>query len=243
MTYPDGSEDKVKVPVTVKSETSGSGSSSSSGNEHSGGNSSGGSGSRGSNASNDRIYENPDMRVTTGSIRGTWTLVDENTHKWTYTTASGVTVKNGWMFIGNPYAKDEEGQFSWFKFDANGIMEFGWIKSQNGKWYHTHAVSDGNLGILHKGWYYELMDGKWYYLDEKTGAMLDGWVFLLGKYYYFTETPLVPEQTYFQRENGYWYYDNHNRRPYGSMYQNEMTPDNYFVDHNGVWDGKTLESI
>ncbi len=76
--------------------------------------------------------------------------MDETTHKWTYTTSSGVMAKNGWMFIGNPYAKNEEGRFSWFKFDANGIMEFGWIKSQNGKWYHTHAVSDGNLGILHK---------------------------------------------------------------------------------------------
>ena len=238
VTYPDDSEDKVKVPVTVKPVASGSSSSGSSGGGRSGGSSGGGSSSSGRVVSNDRIYENPDMSVTTGSLQGTWTLVDAKTHKWTYTTSSGVMAKNGWMFIGNPYAKDEEGRFNWFKFDANGIMEFGWIKSQNGKWYHTHAVSDGNLGMLHKGWYYEPMDGKWYYLDEKTGAMLDGWVPLSGKYYYFTEAPLVPEQTYFQRENGYWYYDNHNRRPYGSMYQNEMTPDNYFVDQNGVWDGR-----
>ena len=238
VTYPDGSDDKVRVPVTVKPESSKPSKPNGSGNGNSGGSSGGGSGSKGSNASNDRIYANPDMNVTTGSIRGTWTLVDETTHKWTYTTSSGVMAKNGWMFIGNPYAKNEEGRFSWFKFDANGIMEFGWIKSQNGKWYHTHAVSDGNLGILHKGWYHEPMDGKWYYLDETTGAMRDGWVSLSGKNYYFTETSLVPEQTYFQKENGYWYYDNHNKRPYGSMYQNEMTPDNHFVDHNGVWDGK-----
>lgn len=238
VTYPDGSEDKVRVPVTVKPESSKPSKPNGSGNGNSGGSSGGGSGSKGSNASNDRIYANPDMNVTTGSIRGTWTLVDETTHKWTYTTSSGVMAKNGWMFIGNPYAKNEEGRFNWFKFDANGIMEFGWIKSQNGKWYHTHAVSDGNLGILHKGWYHEPMDGKWYYLDETTGAMRDGWVSLSGKNYYFTEASLVPEQTYFQKENGYWYYDNHNKRPYGSMYQNEMTPDNHFVDHNGVWDGK-----
>ena len=238
VTYPDGSEDKVRVPVTVKPESSKPSKPNGSGNGNSGGSSGGGSGSKGSNASNDRIYANPDMNVTTGSIRGTWTLVDETTHKWTYTTSSGVMAKNGWMFIGNPYAKNEEGRFSWFKFDANGIMEFGWIKSQNGKWYHTHAVSDGNLGILHKGWYHEPMDGKWYYLDETTGAMRDGWVSLSGKNYYFTEASLVPEQTYFQKENGYWYYDNHNKRPDGSMYQNEMTPDNHFVDHNGVWDGK-----
>ena len=238
VTYPDGSDDKVRVPVTVKPESSKPSKPNGSGNGNSGGSSGGGSGSKGSNASNDRIYANPDMNVTTGSIRGTWTLVDETTHKWTYTTSSGVMAKNGWMFIGNPYAKNEEGRFSWFKFDANGIMEFGWIKSQNGKWYHTHAVSDGNLGILHKGWYHEPMDGKWYYLDETTGAMRDGWVSLSGKNYYFTEASLVPEQTYFQKENGYWYYDNHNKRPYGSMYQNEMTPDNHFVDHNGVWDGK-----
>ena len=238
VTYPDGSEDKVRVPVTVKPESSKPSKPNGSGNGNSGGSSGGGSGSKGSNASNDRIYANPDMNVTTVSIRGTWTLVDETTHKWTYTTSSGVMAKNGWMFIGNPYAKNEEGRFNWFKFDANGIMEFGWIKSQNGKWYHTHAVSDGNLGILHKGWYHEPMDGKWYYLDETTGAMRDGWVSLSGKNYYFTEASLVPEQTYFQKENGYWYYDNHNKRPYGSMYQNEMTPDNHFVDHNGVWDGK-----
>ena len=56
------------------------------------------------------------------------------------------------MFIENPYAKDMQGRFSWFMFNGEGIMEFGWIRGRNGKWYHTHDVSGGNLGVLEKGW-------------------------------------------------------------------------------------------
>ena len=27
-------------------------------------------------------------------------------------------------------------------------------------------------------------------------------------------------------------------KPFGAMYRNEMTPDGYFVNADGVWDGK-----
>ena len=139
------------------------------------------------------------------------------------------------MFIENPYGKDMQGRFSWFKFNAEGIMEFGWIRSHNGKWYHTHDVSDGNLGVLEKGWYFEKMDGKWYYLDPETSVMRDGWVQVDGTYYYFTEVEAISEQTYFRKEDGYWYYEN-KKRPYGSMYRQEQTPDHYFVNKDGAWE-------
>ena len=227
--YPDGSSEEIKVPVTVSKGSRGTGGS------WSGGSGGGGSSSRILNTSNDRIYADPDMSVSSGSVGGSWILVDGASNKWSYHTSTGALAKKGWMYISNPYAKDEYGKFSWFKFNEDGIMEYGWIKSQNGKWYHTHAISDGNLGVLHRGWYYEPMDGKWYYLDQKTGAMCEGWLLIDNQYYYFTEAANVLQQTYLQKEDGHWYYDNHNRRPYGSMYQNERTPDNYYVDANGVW--------
>ncbi|MDU3398064.1 MAG: Rib/alpha-like domain-containing protein, partial [Clostridiales bacterium] len=227
--YPDGSSEEIKVPVTVSKGSRGTGGS------WSGGSGGGGSSSRILNTSNDRIYADPDMSVSSGSVGGSWILVDGASNKWSYHTSTGALAKKGWMYISNPYAKDEYGKFSWFKFNEDGIMEYGWIKSQNGKWYHTHAISDGNLGVLHRGWYYEPMDGKWYYLDQKTGAMCEGWLLIDNQYYYFTEAANVLQQTYLQKEDGYWYYDNHNRRPYGSMYQDERTPDNYYVDANGVW--------
>ena len=227
--YPDGSSEEIKVPVTVSKGSRGTGGS------WSGGSGGGGSSSRILNTSNDRIYADPDMSVSSGSVGGSWILVDGASNKWSYHTSTGALAKKGWMYISNPSAKDEYGKFRWFKFNEDGIMEYGWIKSQNGKWYHLHTISDGNLGVLHRGWYYEPMDGKWYYLDQKTGAMCEGWLLIDNQYYYFTEAANVLQQTYLQKEDGHWYYDNHNRRPYGSMYQDERTPDNYYVDANGVW--------
>lgn len=60
--------------------------------------------------------------------------------------------------------------------------------------------------------------------------MREGWILIDNQYYYFTEA-----SSDLQKEDVYWHDDNHSRRPYGSMYQNERTPDNYYVDVNGVW--------
>ena len=178
---------------------------------------------------------NPDDRVDWGSTNGQWNLIDAENHKWTYTTAKGVLARDGWMYIENPYARNDYGRFSWFKFDHEGIMEFGWIKSENGSWYHAYDVSDGNLGVLDRGWYQERMDNRWYYLNPQTAVMHSGWVEIGGKWYYFTEEHQVPVQTYFQRADGFWYYDEKGRRPYGSMYQNETTPDGFQVGEDGAW--------
>lgn len=81
-------------------------------------------------------------------------------------------------------------------------------ESMNGLWYHFDQK-----GYRQTGW---LMDeGKWYYLRE-DGAMAIGWICLDEKWYY-----LSPSSSEAQ--------------PYGSLYVNTTTPDNYKVNESGVW--------
>lgn len=77
------------------------------------------------------------------------------------------------------------------------------------------------------------MDKKWYYFDLTDGHMLIGWNFINERWYFFTE--VNGGQTYFGDNSKGWKYTPVSEiRPYGSMYCNEITPDGYRVDENGV---------
>ncbi len=69
------------------------------------------------------------------------------------------------------------------------------------------------------------------------GEMLTGWRQIPGWGYMYLN-PFAETQTWFYDEaSRMWVYDTENtRRPYGSLYMNEKTPDGYFVDENGVWE-------
>ena len=60
-------------------------------------------------------------------------------------------------------------------------MTVGWYQASDALWYYTSEVSDGNLGMLIKGWHKDGQDGKWYFLDRRTGIMLSGWQEIDGK--------------------------------------------------------------
>ena len=90
------------------------------------------------------------------------------------------------------------------------------------------------LGTMIEGWHFDEQDGKWYYLKPGTGEMLTGWQYIGEKWYYLNPTPMAVTWN-FDEKTGGWTYNGAAERPFGSMYQNEMTPDGYFVDENGVW--------
>ena len=118
-------------------------------------------------------------------------------------------------------------------FGADGYLKNGWIwDAAAGKWYYV----DEKRGML-TGWYQDPQDGRWYYLDLTTGEMLTGWRQIPGWGYMYLN-PFAETQTWFYDEaSRMWVYDTENtRRPYGSLYMNEKTPDGYFVDENGVWE-------
>lgn len=135
----------------------------------------------------------------------------------------------------NPYAVEGQPSEGWFCFDADGIMQYGWyLDTATQKWYYLHRTSDGMLGTMIEGWHFDEQDGKWYYLKPGTGEMLTGWQYIGEKWYYLNPTPMAVTWN-FNEKTGGWTYNGAAERPFGSMYQNEMTPDGYFVDENGVW--------
>ncbi len=154
---------------------------------------------------------------------------------WKYRNSDGILAKGTtvtdldgnkvekilWQKAGNEY----------YAFGSDGYLVTGWIYDKlEDKWYYC----DENMGKLY-GWYNEPQDGYWYYLSLSTGEALTGWQSINGKDYYFAAPPAAPTYS-FDASTGFWIYSNLNdNRPFGSMYANTVTPDNYTVDASGAW--------
>lgn len=121
---------------------------------------------------------------------------------------------------------------SWYAFGANGYLKSGWVWDYELAAWYSLSVDSG----MRSSWYTDTQDGCTYYMDPSTGKMVIGWKLIDGKWYYFNET--TPVQTWFYNaESGAWVYNvNSGARPFGSMYQNEWTPDHYHVGADGAWE-------
>ena len=93
---------------------------------------------------------------------------------------------------------------SWFLFRDDGYMKTGWQKV-NGKWYYL----DPKTGAMQTGWIY--VNGIWYYLEE-SGAMKTGWMDWKGRKCYLDPanghclvncTRVIDGKTYRFDRNGY----------------------------------------
>ncbi len=101
----------------------------------------------------------------------------------------------------------------WWAFGSDGYLKTGWVfDGASGKWYLLNEKTGMQIG-----WYYDESGRFWYYLDPASGAMLTGWQFINGKWYYLSKISGAV--------------------PLGSMYREIRTPDGYYVDKDGVWDG------
>lgn len=180
------------------------------------------------------LYRAPDLSLKTGIHDGDWILADEEKHWWKYRFRAGSLAKGGWVFLHNPYHKNLA-EYSWYHFDENGTLSFGWVRSDNDNWYFTHGQPDGDLGTLVTGWHQDMEDGNRYYLDPVSGIMQTGWKYIDGEYYYFATLKDTYKQNWFWNTHiGRWLYDRLGDRTYGSMYRQEKTPDGYEVDDTGA---------
>ncbi|WP_373266204.1 leucine-rich repeat protein [Hungatella hathewayi] len=197
-------------------------------NGGSGGSSSSGDGNHTTNGPGvNNVVVNPDNSINvnyTPQVPETGGIFTGSGNDWSYVKPDGNFAKNEWVGS-NGY---------WYYLGADGKLKFDWFQDETNTWYILNREHDGCFGAALTGWYYEKQDNKWYFLNPVDSKMLVGWQFISGQWYYFT--PSNDGQTYFGDNNTGWKFDeSKNHHPLGSMYQNEMTSDGYFVDTNGVW--------
>ena len=115
-----------------------------------------------------------------GMTAGSWS--QDAAGNWYFkNVANGKNLVSAWAHIENPYAGAGQPKDSWFHFDANGVMQTGWFKDSDGRWYFFNPVSDSTLGRMMIGWnWIKGNDGKLrcYYFEEISnghrGAMYSG---------------------------------------------------------------------
>lgn len=158
---------------------------------------------------------------------GTFTVNPNNPLEVTYTKPDGTAAKNEWVGDGK----------NWYHVDESGNLNYDWYLDGERTWYKLNKETGDKFGAALIGWNYEPMDDKRYFFDPSTTKMLTGWQYIDNKWYYFTKQN--ESQTYYGSNPEGWKYDpTKPGKPYGSMFQNEITPDGYMVDENGVWEIK-----
>ena len=195
------------------------------------GGSGGGSGSSGRKAA---AGQTAGLRV---GQDGNWELLNPaeatanpDSSKWVFNLTAGGRVK-GWAYLS--YTYEGQTKSEWYHFGDDNIMNSGWFLDGN-TWYYLSMNHNGFFGEMVKGWHHDGQDGRWYYLDANNGAMHTNWSKIGGEYYFLN--PTAPAQTWFyDNATGRWNFGDVNSRPYGSMYQNETTPDGYHVNESGAW--------
>ena len=142
----------------------------------------------------------------------------QNDRGWKYVLNNGYYAASTWI-------EDTDGK--WYYFDMSGYMRTdydtpdGYHVGPDGVWdgQPAKAVSDGINGgpgvagnIESGNW--EENSGSWKYRQADGSYMTNGW---------------------FQTPDGKWYYFDAN----GQMLANTNTPDGYFVESDGAWNGQT----
>ena len=195
---------------------------------------SGGSGGGSGSASRRSSGYTSGLRV---GYDGNWELTNPveatanpDSSKWVFNLANGGRAK-GWAYLS--YTYEGKTKSEWYHFAEDGIMDSGWFLDGS-TWYYLSMNHNGFFGEMIKGWHHDGQDGRWYYLDSSSGAMHTNWSKINGEFYFLN--PTAPAQTwFFDNATGRWNFGDVNSRPYGSMYQNENTPDGYHVNESGAW--------
>ena len=211
---------QIPVIVTLTADSSDSNSNNNSGN-NSGNNGSNNGNSNGSSSSDgdSSDYDDPNE----SSVK----VTPNPSNKVTKDSQKGYRNVEQGIITGTANQTVNDGYSHWMK-DAKGW----WLRFSDGTW----PMAD-RTGAYH----WEKINGKWWAFDE-TGYAKTGWLRDEDYGGWFYMDPEHGMQTGWMLLNGVWYYFNpisDGKR--GIMYAGQRTPDGYYVDKNGVWDGRNKQ--
>ena len=212
---------QIPVIVTLTADSSDSNSNNNSGN-NSGNNGSNNGNSNGGSSSSDgdsSDYDDPNE----SSVK----VTPNPSNKVTKDSQKGYRNVEQGIITGTANQTVNDGYSHWMK-DAKGW----WLRFSDGTW----PMAD-RTGAYH----WEKINGRWWAFDE-TGYAKTGWLRDEDYGGWFYMDPEHGMQTGWMLLNGVWYYFNpisDGKR--GIMYAGQRTPDGYYVDKNGVWDGRSKQ--
>ncbi len=123
---------------------------------------------------------------------------------------------------------------SYYAFGTDGYLASGWVYDYRlEQWYCVSAESG-----MRTGWYVEPQDNQTYYLNLADGALAHGWREIDGHWYYLNEVSAAPTWIFNSETNSWFYNVASTTRPWGALLRSGWTPDGYWVDENGVWNGQ-----
>lgn len=162
-------------------------------------------------------------------------LKDTNAPDGTYVNPNGekVSYHPGWVQDGD----------NWRYIQKNGYYAAStWIQDTDGKWYYFNIGAVMEKDDVTPDGYYVDANGVWdgqasnvSQANPGPGASgawestADGWKYKNADGSYLTSA--------WKQSSGKWYYLNEN----GIMATNQTTPDGYYVDSDGVWNGEAAQ--
>ena len=174
---------------------------------------------------------------------GQWTyehwVYDDNAGAYWYMWENGTYPKNciaqidytlyyfdtsGYMRTGWQYIEDDVDLYmgeGWYYFESSGKMHFGWLQ-EGAAWYYLPVQEPMPTDRIVE------IDG-WCYYFAASGKMQTGWQYLYDEWYYFEPGGWAPKGWKWINGNCYYFYED------GRMAYDEITPDGYYVDENGIW--------
>lgn len=97
----------------------------------------------------------------------------------------------------------------------------------------TSQGGPGDYSKTEGAWLKDPNNGRWWFSLPNGTRPVKVWKQIDGKWYYFDEIGFMCQNSWI-KWNNQWYFVG----PDGDMWTNRKSPDGYWLDKNGVWDGK-----